>query len=149
MDHWKDAMRPWLSSCCLPHVKLPGYKQTNKQKNELKNYCQIFGHSNGNTVMLKKECLSLEKHADLFVHEMTPGFCFRINGGGGNFPSVDDSSSWFVNERSLHCSLYLCIYVTFSIIKIKEKNLVICVSFPFAGLFSPFLLYLHMKSKTH
>ena len=148
MDHWKDAMRPWLSSCCLPHVKLPGYKQTNKKMN-WRITVKFLGTEMVIWLCWKKNVSLLEKHADLFVHEMTSGFCFKINGGGGNFPSVDDSSSWFVNERSLHCSLYLCIYVTFSIIKIKEKNLVICVSFPFAGLFSPFLLYLHMKSKTH
>ena len=34
----------------------------------------------------KKNVSLLEKHADLFIHEMTSGFYFTINGDGGNFP---------------------------------------------------------------
>lgn len=34
----------------------------------------------------KKNVSLLEKHADLFIHELTSGFCFKINRGGSNFP---------------------------------------------------------------
>ena len=149
-DEWIIEKKQWDLGFLHAVLLMWNCQATNKRKNELRNYCQIWGHSNGNTVMLKKECLSFRETC-WFVYTWNDIWVlFQNKWGWWQLPI----SWWFFKlvckwEIIILFSILVYIFDFFHNKNDRKTPGHLCfLSFIWACFLSCFC-YLHMKRKTH